>query len=101
MCFKDSFGNRIVRKHWYRVLYSYRHHFFCKKKFDRILIIEIENISGHIYFSLLNKQTEEVKELNDPVTGVYEFELPKGNSFVLKMHASRANGKYVIKIKNV
>ncbi len=71
------------------------------KDYEQSLIITVENSGGNLSFSLIDLSTNEVTELDNPESGVYELPLSKGVNYQFVITAKAAKGKYKIQKKTI
>ena len=98
MCFKKKDGSKTLLSRWYKYKTGLYTLYLKNKKEDKILDIELTNNGGNISFVLLNTVNEEKRQLENPITGNYQFELTKDTKYRLSIKAKGAIGSYKVRL---
>ena len=101
MCFRSKDGSRIILSRLFKLMSGHYSIIITKKnKGDRTLIFDLVNEKGNIDFILTDEISNEVKKLDNPVTGQYEFVIEKDHSYKIEIISKAARGKYNVRIKD-
>ena len=100
MCFRNKDGSRTILSRSFKLLSGHYYLNVLKKnKGDRTLIFDLVNEKGNIDFILTDIVSNEVKKLDNPVTGQYEFNIEKDHSYKIEIISQAVCGKYSVRIK--
>ena len=100
MCFRCKDGSRLIHNRAFKIMSG--HYYFSilkSNKTERTLILDFVYEKGDISFFITDSVSGDIKKLDNPVTGKYEFPIEIGHSYKVEIISKKAVGKYSFRIK--